>query len=160
MRNNITFSTIGMPAWKWMMHDFDDLLEQTFHESSMQRTQSVIPYDVVESESGYLVTVDLPGVRKEDVNLEVVDQTLTVSGQRKRINSEEGDRFFCRFTIPQSADSTRVEARMENGVLEIALPKVEAAKPKSIQIQTGEQGLFTKLLGSKKEKKPTEAQVT
>ena len=126
MRSNITLGVRSNPVLNWMMSDFDDLLDRTSRQSDSPRLQNLIPFDVTESDSGYLMTVDLPGVRKEDIKLEVVDNTLTVSGERKRYAEAEGHKFFCRFAIPEHVNSEKFEARMESGVLEIGMPKAEA----------------------------------
>jgi len=88
-----------------------------------------------EDEKAYYVEVDLPGVKKEDINVEVKDNMLIVSGERK-FKKEENDkgykrveslfgRFERRFTLPADADADKIEASVEDGVLKITIPKVE-----------------------------------
>lgn len=157
MRN--TVSIYGRsPLWNWMAGDIEDFFDRALYSGSDQVGRHVIPYDVEETEAGYLMAVDLPGVRKEDLKIEVVDQTLTVTGTRKR-GDADGQKIFCRFTIPVSADATKIEANLENGVLEIAMPKAEAAKPRTVQIQSGGTSVFSKLLGSSKKEKNHEKTV-
>jgi HSP20 family protein len=116
--------------------------------------------DISEADNHYLMSVDLPGMKKEDIKIEVSGEVLTVSGERKREVPEKNHRtqryersygFFKRsFTLPASIDADKVEARYENGVLELYLPKCQTARPHRIEIQTGQSGIFGKLLGSKK----------
>lgn len=116
--------------------------------------------DISETDEHYLMSVDLPGMKKENIKIEMSDDVLTVSGERKREGSEKNQRiqryeksyglFKRSFTLPASIESNKVEARYEDGVLELYLPKTQAAKPRNIEIQTGKSGIFGKLLGSSK----------
>lgn len=118
--------------------------------------------EVVEAEEHYMMSVDLPGMRKEDIQINVTDNILTISGERKReFASDKKDRvqrfeksygFFKRsFTLPATIDAEKVEARYEDGVLEVYLPKTQLAKPRQIEVQSGKAGgIFEKLLGTKK----------
>ena len=88
-----------------------------------------------EDEKAYYVEVDLPGVKKEDINVEVKDNVLTISGERK-FKKEEKDKgyirtesffgkFERRFTLPSDADAEKIDAKVEDGVLHITIPKIE-----------------------------------
>lgn len=123
--------------------------------------------DLDEREDCYVLSVDLPGVKKEDIKIDVRDNQLFISGERKRKSEsdEKGirrfessyGRFQRRFTLPMSVDANKVEADLTDGVLYIALPKVEVAKPKSVEIQSGT-GFFSKLLGKSSEGKKDRTQ--
>ncbi len=88
-----------------------------------------------EDEKAYYVEIDLPGVKKEDINIEVKDNVITVSGERKFKKTEEDkgykrvESFFGKFersfTLPADADAEKIEAKVEDGVLLITIPKVE-----------------------------------
>lgn len=102
------------------------------------------PLDVWETEDALVIALDLPGVRKEDVTIEVDDGVLTVSGTRERKIEQRDDRFY-RFerrygnfsrsvTLPQGTDESTIKAQFDNGVLEITVPKPEERKPKRIAI--------------------------
>ncbi|WP_281951578.1 Hsp20/alpha crystallin family protein [Nitrosophilus kaiyonis] len=88
-----------------------------------------------EDEKAYYVEVDLPGVKKEDIKVEVKDNVLSISGERK-FKKEEKDKgyirtesffgkFERRFTLPNDADAEKIEAKVEDGVLHLTIPKVE-----------------------------------
>jgi len=119
------------------------------------RTLRGFPVDVHESEQAYFLTFDVPGISREDIKIEVQGDTLTVSGERKTENYEDrraigprerGYGFFSRsFTLPEAVNSEKIEASFENGVLEVAVPKAEAAKARRIEIQSGKTGLLGKL---------------
>jgi len=92
----------------------------------------VAPAEVVEKDSHFVLTVDMPGVAKSDVKIEFKDETLTVTGERKR---EEGNRtFFRTFHLGIPVDSDKIEANYQDGVLTILVPKPEAAKPRLIAV--------------------------
>lgn len=128
--------------------------------SSMDRPRNFEPLcDISETDEHYLMSVDLPGMKKEDIKIEAIDNVLTLSGERKREYSDTSGKiqryeksygtFQRRFALPTSVEASKVEARYEDGVLELYLPKSEAAKPRQIDIKTGKIGIFDKLLGSK-----------
>ncbi len=120
------------------------------------------PVDVEETEDQYILNFDLPGVAKEDVKIELHDNQIFVTGERKYSKDEEGKtRHFAEryhgtfqrsFGFPAKVDADKIEAAYKDGVLTVIVPKSEAAKPRSIQIGEGKSGLFTKLLGSKEKK--------
>ncbi|HXF74200.1 MAG TPA: Hsp20/alpha crystallin family protein [Actinomycetota bacterium] len=101
--------------------------------------------DVYETPERFVVAVELPGVAPDDVDVSVEDSTLTVKGERRfyRDVREEAfhrvERRFGPFTrslaLPSTADTERIQASFENGVLMIEVPKVEAAKPRKIQVK-------------------------
>ena len=100
--------------------------------------------DLVETESHFVLTADLPGLTESDVNIEVDDRVLTVSGERKakHESSKDGyhrvERAFGTFsrslTLPKGVNAEAVEAAFEHGVLEIRIPKPEQPKPRKISI--------------------------
>ncbi|MGZ3774069.1 MAG: Hsp20/alpha crystallin family protein [Pseudobdellovibrionaceae bacterium] len=116
--------------------------------------------EISELDGHYLMSVDLPGMRKENIKIEMSDNILTISGERKRESTEKNEKvqryeksygFFKRsFTLPNSIEPENVEARYEDGVLELYLPKTQAAKPRYIEVQSGKSGFFDKFLSSKK----------
>jgi HSP20 family protein len=117
--------------------------------------------EFVESDDHFLMSVDLPGMKKENIKIEVNDQMITLSGERKReVESDKKYRFqryektygFFKhtYTLPSSVQTDQIDARYENGVLELYLPKKVTAQPRKVEIRTGQEGFFGKLLGGKK----------
>ncbi len=100
--------------------------------------------DIHDSKDNFLVKVDLPGLKKEEIDLSVEDNTLTIRGEKKRDNEVKDDNYyrseryygaFCRqLVLPVAVDSTKVEAVYKDGVLKLTLPKKEEAKPKQIKV--------------------------
>ena len=104
--------------------------------------------DLVETGDHFVLRADLPGLAEEDVNIEVEDRVLTVSGERKTEHetTKEGyhrvERAFGAFsrslTLPDGVDAEAVEASFSRGVLEIRIPKPEQRKPRKISIDIGD----------------------
>jgi HSP20 family protein len=104
--------------------------------------------DLHETDDAYLVSVDIPGIRKEDVDIDVSGNTLTVRGERKEeYGGENGGRstyserrygmFERSFTLPKDVDPDRVEATCESGVLHVMVPKAAEAKRHKVTIKEG-----------------------
>jgi HSP20 family protein len=103
--------------------------------------------DLVETENDLVLRADLPGMTEEDIEIEVKDNVLTLSGERRSENEEKGEGFhrversFGRFqrslTLPRGVDAGKVNARFDNGVLEVRVPKPEETKPTRVAIGNG-----------------------
>ena len=101
--------------------------------------------DVVEDENNLMLTVELPGMDKDDVQITLEKGVLTVSGEKKQSEETKGKNFhriersygaFSRsFTLPREVDGEKAEASYENGVLTVTVPKSEQAKPKTLKIK-------------------------
>jgi HSP20 family protein len=99
--------------------------------------------DVDETSEAYVVSADLPGVKKEDISIECSGNQLTLSAERKYESgegkrSERRERFYGSyqrsFTLPTGADADKIEASYEGGVLTVRIPKGETAKARKIEI--------------------------
>ena len=105
--------------------------------------------DLVETQDDFVLRADLPGLSEEDVNIELEDTTLTVSGERKAEHEERNEgsyrveRAFGSFsrslTLPPGVDPDAVTASFDKGVLEVHIPKPEQRKPRRIEIGAGGQ---------------------
>jgi HSP20 family protein len=122
---------------------FDTLFEPTNGNSS--RAQRWVPaMDLVEADDHFLLKADLPGLAEDDVAIEVQDNVLTVSGERKTEHErkERGwyrlERSFGRFsrslTLPEGVNAEAIDASFDKGVLEIRIPKPEEREPRRISI--------------------------
>jgi HSP20 family protein len=106
------------------------------------------PMDLVETDDHFVLRADLPGLAEGDVSIEVEDNVLTVSGERKAEHetTKEGyhrvERAFGSFsrslTLPEGVDAESVTASFDRGVLEIRIPKPEQRKPRKISIGVGD----------------------
>ena len=109
-------------------------------------TPSWIPsVDVFEAENEIVLRAELPGLSEEDVEITLENGRLTVKGEKKlekedvegeyrRLESRHGS-FFRSFAVPNTIDRERIEATFEKGVLQVSLPKAEAAKPQRIEVK-------------------------
>jgi len=105
--------------------------------------------DIAEGKDAYLVTVELPGVKLDDLEITLEDGLLTIQGERHFAHDSSEEQFhrverssgaFRRsITLPAHVEADAVEASMEDGVLRILVPKAEEAKPKRIQVNPGGQ---------------------
>lgn len=101
--------------------------------------------DVYEDKENVVVRAEIPGMKKEDLDISLHDNVVTVSGERKHEKKYEGgqtsreERFFGRFTrsmkLPKQVDANAVKASYKDGILTITLPKAEEAKPRQIKIK-------------------------
>lgn len=101
--------------------------------------------DIFENDNAITLQADMPGVRPDDVNIDVRENVLTLSGEIKPYeNAEETDllveyeigQYYRQFTLPELIDQEKIDARLKDGVLTLVLPKAEAAKPKKIEIKS------------------------
>jgi HSP20 family protein len=100
--------------------------------------------DVEETPTHFLLTLDVPGVPRDDLKIEVREDQLSITGKRR------GEAFQRAFRLPAQVDAHGIEAELRDGVLTVALPKAEEAKPR--QITVGEAkgpGLLSRLLERK-----------
>jgi HSP20 family protein len=105
--------------------------------------------DLVEEKDHYVLRADLPGLSEGDVKVELEDNVLTISGERKSEREERKEGYyrverasgaFSRsLTLPRGVDPESVKARFERGVLEVRVPKPEQHRPKRVAISVGEQ---------------------
>jgi HSP20 family protein len=105
--------------------------------------------DVIETDDAIKLKAELPGMDPKDISIEVQDNVLTVSGERRFEEEVKEDKYyrierrygsFSRsLALPQTADESKVEAKYENGLLEVIIPKTETAKPKKIKVTVGAQ---------------------
>lgn len=123
--------------------------------------------DLHETPDFFLISVDVPGIDPKDIKIDVQHGRLSIGGTRERENKSD-DGMFGRFErsygsfersfqLPQNVDESKIQARFENGVLEVMVPKAEVAKARSVQIDNGKGGLFSRLLG-KKDVEPAQAE--
>jgi HSP20 family protein len=99
--------------------------------------------DLYETEKELIVELDVPGYDEKELSLEISDHTLTVTGERVEEKEEERafylherlEKYFERsFTLPVDADLDRMTATFDTGVLKVHVPKIEAARPRKIEI--------------------------
>jgi HSP20 family protein len=103
--------------------------------------------DLVETGEDFVLRADLPGLAENDVNIELEDNVLTISGERKAEHEERKEGYYRverasgafhrSLTLPEGIDPDRVRASFDKGVLEISIPKPEQRKPRKVTISAG-----------------------
>lgn len=131
----------------WWDSFFESALEPWFRESEGFGDERFVPaVDIRETDDKYLIEAELPGIKKEDVHIEVKDGVLTIRGERKHEEEKkEGNytrieraygQFQRTFTLPVNVEEEKIDAAFKDGILTVELPKGEKAKPKQIEIKT------------------------
>jgi HSP20 family protein len=127
----------------------NELFEDTFGRPRAQQSAAATGtwcplVDILESKDSYLIRVELPGMRKEDLKTEVNEGVLTISGERKfeepangveyhRVERVAG-KFSRSFYLPQTVKHDGIKATYRDGILEVQVPKADEAKPRQIAI--------------------------
>ena len=131
-----------------VQREFDTMLGRLFGQTQGDGGQRLAPYavDVREDADHFYVQAELPGFKKDDVDITLENQTLTISAERKEEKEQKGDkgdlllherrynRFLRSFTLPPTVDEQTVNAKLDNGVLTVTLNKREETKPRKIAV--------------------------
>ncbi|HWQ83926.1 MAG TPA: Hsp20/alpha crystallin family protein [Anaerolineales bacterium] len=122
---------------------YDENLAQRWNEA--ERSASPLALDVKESDEAYLVKATLPGIDPQDVEITYNNKTLTIQGELKNEEEHENERyhmrerysgkFYRQLRLPFPINEEAIEAKYENGILTLTLPKSEELKPKKIVVQ-------------------------
>ncbi len=131
------------------LDEMDKMIGQMFRDNYDTKDEGCYwmpPVDIVENKDEIMVKADVPGLEKDNFKVSVEDSVLTISGEKK-VEYDEKDKensfhrservygcFSRSFTLPNNVDTGSVEAKYRNGVLEVAIPKLEESKPKEIDI--------------------------
>lgn len=148
----ISYEPPALPLFR-EMEEFSDRLNRFFTGRTRETgdkeplvvTDWMPAVDIQETETEYLLNVEMPGVEKDDVKVTVEDGILSIQGERKQEKEEKGRKFhriersygtFLRtFSVPTDAEQDKVMADFKNGVLKVHLPKSEKSKSKAIEVK-------------------------
>ncbi len=151
----IRYQSPDLAAWpsfdRWitLRDDLNTLFELPFWSNFGRQSQLFSGWspalDLYQNNDDVIALVELPGMRKEDIEISLHDGTLTISGERKSETSdgaaERTERYVGKFrrsiTLPARVDASKVSATYRDGILTVTLPKAEEAKPKQIQVDAG-----------------------
>ena len=150
------------------LHRLNRFLDEAFAGMPSAEQGSVItsawfaPTDVSEDANGIQISMELPGVQPEDVRLSLENNILTIRGEKRHQVDEKNERihrfertygtFERTFVLPSTVDPDQIEARYDNGVLHIAIPKAERAKPREIQVKSSASGSSQTRSGSQSQR--------
>ncbi len=128
-----------------MSKRFSDIMDEFFNDAVSDRRGNFIPsIDISESEDQFLISAELPGMNKEDINISLENNRLSISGERNFEKEETGKKYhrvetsygsFERsFQLPDNVDEKSIKASYENGLLNISIDKSEDKVKKQIEI--------------------------
>ena len=132
---------LAWPTFGRLANNLQDELDR-FLEQPLRAWAPAL--DVHEDKEGYTIRVEVPGMKREEIEVSIQDGTLVISGERKAETVKEGtdvhrqERYFGKFTraltLPTALAGDKVKASYKDGVLTVVLPKAEEAKPKQITV--------------------------
>lgn len=149
MNRLVTREASPLSRWRWLDDEFGrafDNFVAPLRWVEEAAGENIVPaMDVVERENDFVVRTDLPGIKKEDINVMLEDGVLTISAESKYERDEKnGDRlvrqerrygkYVRSLRLGTHVDDKKVKANYKDGVLELILPKAEEAKPKKISV--------------------------
>ncbi len=125
---------------------YDPVLNNLDNDDATVATANWAPsVDISENEKEFTLLADIPGVNPDDIDISMEKGVLTIKGERSSENVEEGEnfrrverqsgQFYRRFTLPDSADAEKIEAKSEHGVLKVTIPKQEVAVSRRIEVK-------------------------
>ncbi len=128
-------------------NELENIFNQVFGPVASGSTKFVPPGDVIETDSSFLINLELPGVKLDDIAVEFVDDVLQISGKKEIAIDESAKACHCSerrsgefqrsFRFPSDVETDKVEARLENGLLKITLLKAAKVLPRKIEIKGG-----------------------
>jgi len=145
---------LGLRVWEPFKNyrpfnnNFNTWFEDAFESlnSSELETGTWLPkVDIYETDERYVINAEIPGLKKEDIDIDLKENTLTIKGEKKFEEKTEKDNYvrverrygtFQRsFALSENADAEKINASYSNGVLKVSIPKKEEAKPKQIKVE-------------------------
>ncbi len=119
------------------------LFEESISEPTVNEREMLLAVDVQTDEDSYVITALVPGLKADELNIEILNNTVTLRGEFKSTEIDSAKylmselpagRFGRVITLPTALDPTRAEASIHNGVLHLRVPKAESHRPKTIKI--------------------------
>jgi len=140
VRYNNPFSALSRVADfdDWFRSPFTSLptLSRFFNNWAGESGKGSLATDIHEDKDNYLARFEMPGVKKEDVKIELNDRLLSVSAEKKEKNGDEESSYsYSRsISVPDSVKADSISAKLEDGILTVTLPKSEERKPRNIEL--------------------------
>jgi HSP20 family protein len=131
-----SFAAFPRSPWSGLESEIDRLFETAMSDFGGSASPR-FPVDLYEDKDNTYVRAELPGVNRDEINVEMTDGTLTISATRKNEAEGEGAESFSfsrSITVSDAVQADKVAANYENGVLTVTLPKREESKPKKITV--------------------------
>lgn len=121
----------------------DRMLEESMTERPASEREMLLAVDVRSEADNFVLTAYVPGLEAEDLNIEILNNTVSIRGEFKTFTDSDVKYVLCELpagnfarviTLPVDVDSGKTEADIKNGVLTLRIPKAEAHRPKTIKI--------------------------
>ena len=123
---------------------FDSFAKNFFDDDFSADYQRTMAVDIVERDNHFVVEANLPGFKKEDLNISLDNNTLIIEAKKDETKEEKKNTYYCReryqgsyrreITLSDSVDKTHINARYEDGVLSLEIPKIKPVPAKQIEI--------------------------
>lgn len=144
----------GSTPWQELRdlrEQMDRIIQSTFRGGPSGATMEwAPPVDITEKDGDLVLTAELPGIKKDDIEVEIENNVLTIRGEKKGEREERGEQgyiyerqfgsFTRSFTLPRAVDPSQIRARFENGVLTVTMPKAAEARGQRVTIEEGDGG--------------------
>ncbi len=141
----MTFYVTPYRRMAMMRNAMNRWYEDALTDGTSTEREMMLAVDVKANDEAYDITALVPGLQADDLEIEVLNNTVTIRGEFKASEEEQEKYMLCelpsgRFsrliTLPTETDSSKVEASIKNGVLSLHIPKAEAARPKTIKVMS------------------------
>lgn len=149
-RDLTTFRRFGLNPFQ-VFQELDKEIRDSLHQPEYSYGPK---WDILDKDTHFLISMDVPGVPKEDINIVCKDGVLSISGHRKT-EFKEGDyversygQFKKSLSIPEGVNEDDIMAHYENGILNLLVPKAKEKETKKIEISTEKKGLWENLIGT------------
>jgi HSP20 family protein len=128
-----------------LRHAMDRMFDDTLAETTAPEREMLLAVDVQGTDESYTITALVPGLNADDLDIEVLNNTVTIRGEFKSNAQEEAKYLLCELPsgnfsrvigLPTAVDAAKVEASIKDGVLTLTVPKAEAHRPKAIKVKT------------------------
>jgi HSP20 family protein len=128
-----------------MRQAMERMMEESFTEPRETERELLLAVDVQASDDNYEVNAIVPGLEADDLEIEIINNTVTLSGQFKSLSKENSKYLLSELpagafsrviTLPTEVDAAKTQASLKNGVLTLSIPKAEAHRPKTIKVTT------------------------
>lgn len=128
-----------------VINDFFDTLNVYSAGNKTGGMRFVPRTDIKETDKEYVIHMETPGLKKEKVKINVVENILSIEAENEEEKSEEAEQYISKeirrssfkrsFTLPENVKDEQINAKMDNGILEVTIPKAEEKKPKELEIK-------------------------
>jgi len=142
---------LGIRPWRpfGALDEMERMMDEMLRTSPFRRVDGEVAWapalEVYEKDDQFFIKAEIPGMKKEDIKVTVTEDALSITGERKsesEVNEEQYYRremsygsFSRQLILPSTVDKSKIDAKYENGILELTLPKIPEPKPKQVEVK-------------------------